>query len=116
MLMLQDNLSLTDTKLITLAVYSPLTEMESGKSYIQPCSLLVNGAENLPKDSKIGPFFLLCPQINYYVHKLHRYLAFLFLHFSSCINFANPVIFRTSSPYLVVWLVPHSTSIMCRGN
>lgn len=98
MLMLQDNISLSwcDTKLITLAVYSPLTQTENGKSYIQPCSLLVNGAEDLSKDSKIGPSFLLCPYA-----KLHRYLAFLFLHFSLCISFANPVIFRTNSPYSI---------------
>lgn len=51
--------------------------MENGKSYIQPCSLLVNGAGNLSKDSKIGLFF-------FYVHKLNyadRYFAFFFLHF-----------------------------------
>lgn len=110
MLMLQDNfsLSLCDTKLIILVAYSPLTEVKTRKFYIQLCSLLANGAGNLSKDSKNWSIFILCSYA-----KLHRYFSSLFL---PCMSFANPVIFRTNSPYSPAWVVPHSTSIMCRGN
>lgn len=109
MLMLQDNfsLSLCDTKLIILVAYSPLTEVKNRKFYIQLCSLLANGAGNLSKDSKNWSIFILCSYA-----KLHRYFSSLFL---PCMSFANPVIFRTNSPYSPAWVVPHSTSIMCRG-
>lgn len=98
MLMLQENFSLSwcSIKLIILAKYGLRVEMENGKSYIQPCSLFMNGTENLAKDSKIGPFFFYDHMLNY----TDRYYAFLFLHFFPC-EFCQPggLQHKVSLPY-----------------
>lgn len=46
-----------------------------------------------------------------------RNFAFLFLHFSLCVNFDNLVLFRTKlSPYTIALAVLDKTFITCRGN
>lgn len=109
----QLKLNRCNTKLIMLAKYSSLIGVGNGKSQIQLASLLMNVAGNLSKDSKIRPLFFYANMVNYTA----RYFAFLFLHFSLCVNFANSVVFKVKvSPHTIALVAPHGTFITCRNN